>query len=172
MFPCMTGWISQQALSSKIPNYLRSLPKSLSIKTGIVSDFFKGQHRVIALDWSSDLCHVAPPNRSLNCRICIHRYCTYSNLHITSCSIRVSSQAVTSDFVNVLRTEILLPSGERLAISVLPVYVSVAQFSSGLYCVVCFHYSEAHNGLHQNNSTFSSENIVSFTVMRKRCFLK
>lgn len=58
---------------------------------------------------------------------------------------------------------LLMFSGERMAsISVLPVYVSLQSLNFRLvcvrlYCVVCFHYGEAHNGLHQNNKRLQQQ---------------
>lgn len=93
----------------------------------------------------------------------------FTDFHITSYSGFQVKQSVVA-LLMFWEQYFLLCSGERMAsISVLPLYeFSVAQFSSGLcvhlYCVACFHY--AHNGLHENNSTFSSEDVVCLTVTR------
>lgn len=61
------------------------------------------------------------------------------------------------------------------SVSVLHVYVSFQSLSfllvSVFICIVCglfslWYYGDAHNGLHQNNSAFSSEDVVCVTVMR------
>ncbi len=92
----------------------------------------------------------------------------FTDFHITSYSGFQVKQSVVAVLM-FWEQYFLLCSGERMAsISVLPVYESLnfPLFGVRLYCVACFHYGEAHNGLHQNNSAFNSEDVVCLTVTK------
>ncbi len=165
-------YVSMHDRMDKLTGLFLSLPNALNIWDLCQQPFHKNRNCVTfyKVRNGSLFCWIGPQMLRPSFKNSLAGHLTvahvFTDFHVTSYSGFQVKQSMVA-LLMFCEQYFLLCSGERRAsISVLPVY----GFSSGLcvrlYCEAYFHYGEAHNGLHQNNSAFNSEDVVCLRVTR------